>query len=306
MVEVGIMTASLASFRDSSTDAPPSSRVLLALLAVYVLWGSTYYGIAIAVHTLPPILMAGMRFVVAGGVLYGALRLRGAPVPRPAEWRNALISGALLFGGGNGFVVLAERTMPSGLTSIVIASTPIVAVIVSLAWGERPRPLEWLGVMIGIVAVGWLCSEGSIAGMLRISPILLLAPISWTLGSFASRSLKVASGPMGAATQMLAGGAVMIPLGFAIGEHLPAAFEWRGALAWIYLVVFGSLVGFTAYAYLLRNTRPALAMSYAYVNPVVAVILGTALGGERLPLRALTAGAAVLGSVCLISVGGKK
>jgi drug/metabolite transporter (DMT)-like permease len=111
---------------------------------------------------------------------------------------------------------------------------------------------------------------------------------------------------MGAATQMLAGGAIMIPLGFAIGEHLPAVLAWRGTVAWIYLVVFGSLVGFTAYAYLLRNTRAALAMSYAYVNPVVAVVLGTALGGERLPLRALAAGAAVLGSVCLISVGARK
>jgi drug/metabolite transporter (DMT)-like permease len=111
---------------------------------------------------------------------------------------------------------------------------------------------------------------------------------------------------MGAATQMFAGGAVMIPIALAIGEHVPAVLEWRGVVAWIYLVVFGSLVGFTAYAYLLRNTRPALAMSYAYVNPVVAVLLGTVLGGERLPLRALTAGAAVLGSVCLISMGGKK
>lgn len=300
------MTAALATSPVDNTAAPPSSRVLLALLAVYVLWGSTYYGIAIAVHTLPPILMAGMRFVVAGGVLYGALRLRGAPVPTAVEWRNALVSGALLFGGGNGFVVLAERTVPSGLTSLVIASTPIVAVIMSLAWGERPRPLEWLGVTIGIFAVGWMCSDGSIVNMLRISPVLLLAPISWTLGSFSSRTLKVAAGPMGAATQMLAGGAIMVPMAFAIGEHLPTVFDWRGAVAWIYLVIFGSLVGFTAYAYLLRNTRPALAMSYAYVNPVVAVVLGTAFGGERLPLRALTAGAAVLGSVCLISVGGKK
>jgi len=300
------MTAALASTHDGTIDAPPSSRVLLALLAVYVLWGSTYYGIAIAVQTLPPILMAGMRFLVAGAVLYGVLRMRGAPAPTRIEWRNALVSGALLFGGGNGFVVLAERTVPSGLTSIVIASTPIVAVIMSLAWGERPRPFEWLGVTLGIVAVAWLCSEGSIVSMLRISPILLFAPISWTLGSFSSRSLKVASGPMGAATQMFAGGAVMIPIALAIGEHVPAVLEWRGVVAWIYLVVFGSLVGFTAYAYLLRNTRPALAMSYAYVNPLVAVLLGTALGGERLPLRALTAGAAVLGSVCLISMGGKR
>ena len=290
----------------SHKSAEASSRVLVALLAVYVLWGSTYYGIAIVVRTLPPVLMAGARFIVAGGVLYAALRLKGIKAPIRAEWRNALLTGALLFGGGNGFVVLAERTVPSGLTSLVIASTPIVAVIMSLAWGERPRPLEWLGVTVGLTAVTWLCTEGSIAEMLRISPVLLLAPVSWTLGSLASRTLKVASGPMGAATQMLAGGAFMIPLAFAIGEHLPVAVEWRGAVAWIYLVVFGSLIGFTAYAYLLRNTRPALAMSYAYVNPVVAVVLGTFLGGERLPMRAFAAGAAVLGSVALISLGGRK
>ena len=291
---------------DRRAIAPPSSRVLFALLAVYVLWGSTYYGIAIAVRTLPPILMAGTRFIVAGAVLYAFLRLRGVKAPARAEWWSALVTGALLFGGGNGFVVLAERTVPSGLTSLVIASTPIVAVIMSLAWGDRPRPLEWLGVMVGLAAVAWLCSEGSIADMLRMSPILLLAPVSWTLGSLSSRSLKVASGPMGAATQMLAGGVFMIPMAFAIGEHLPVSLEWSGAVAWAYLVVFGSLVGFTAYAYLLRNTRPALAMSYAYVNPVVAVVLGTVLGGERLPVRALTAGAAVLGSVALVSLGGKK
>ena len=292
--------------RPSHESAEASSRVLMALLAVYVLWGSTYYGIAIVVRTLPPILMAGARFIVAGGVLYTVLRLKGVKAPTFAEWRGALLTGALLFGGGNGFVVLAERTVPSGLTSLVIASTPIVAVIMSLAWGDRPRPLEWLGVSIGLTAVTWLCTEGSIADMLRISPVLLLAPVSWALGSLASRTLKVASGPMGAATQMLAGGAFMIPLALAIGEHLPVAVEWRGAVAWIYLVVFGSLVGFTAYAYLLRQTRPALAMSYAYVNPVVAVVLGTFLGGERLPVRAFTAGAAVLGSVALISLGGKK
>ena len=287
-------------------EAAPSSRVLFALLAVYVLWGSTYYGIAIAVRTLPPVLMAGMRFIVAGGVLYAALRLKGVKAPPLAEWKSALVTGALLFGGGNGFVVLAERTVPSGLTSLVIASTPIFAVVMSLAWGERPRPMEWLGVTVGLTAVAWLCSEGSIADMLRISPVLLLAPISWTLGSLSSRTLKVASGPMGAATQMLAGGAFMIPMAFAIGEHVPVTFEWRGAVAWAYLVIFGSLVGFTAYAYLLRNTRPALAMSYAYVNPVVAVVLGTVFGGERLPVRAFTAGAVVLGSVALISLGGKK
>jgi drug/metabolite transporter (DMT)-like permease len=290
----------------AATDAPPSSRILLALLAVYVLWGSTYFFIAIAVRTLPPFLMAGARFIVAGGVLYAILRLRGVAAPAPREWRNALVSGLLLFGGGNGFVVLAERTMPSGLTSLVIASTPIVAVLMSLAFGERPRPLEWLGVTIGLAAVTWLCSEGSIAGMLRVSPILLLAPISWTLGSFASKTLKVSAGPMGAATQMLAGGAAMIPLAFALGEHVPAELEWRGVAAWAYLVVFGSLVAFTCYAYLLRNTRSSLALSYAYVNPLVAVVLGTVLGGERLPVRALGAGAAVLGSVCLISMGGKK
>src|SRR5689334_13479512 len=242
------MTATLASSADTTTDAPTSSRVLVALLAVYVLWGSTYYAIAIAVHTLPPILLAGMRFVVAGGVLYSVLRLRGAPAPTAVQWRNALVSGALLFGGGNGFVVLAERTVPSGLTSLVIASTPIVGVLMSVAWGERPRPFEWLGVTVGILAVGWLCSEGAIASMLRVSPILLLAPISWVLGSFSTRTLKVAAGPMGAATQMLAGGTAMVPMAFAIGEHLPTIFEWSGAFAWIYLVVFGSLVGFTAYA----------------------------------------------------------
>lgn len=291
---------------DSRVETPTGSRVLLALLSVYVIWGSTYYGIAIVVRTLPAILMAGARFMVAGGVLYAALRLKGVKAPTSTEWRSALLTGALLFGGGNGFVVLAERTVPSGLTSIVIASTPIVAVVMSLAWGDRPRALEWLGVTLGLTAVAWLCTEGSVADMLRLSPFLLLAPVSWTLGSLSGRSLKVASGPMGAATQMLAGGALMIPMAFAIGERFPVSLDWRGAVAWVYLVIFGSLVGFTAFSYLLRNTRPALAMSYAYVNPVVAVVLGTAFGGERLPVRALTAGAAVLGSVALISLGGNK
>jgi drug/metabolite transporter (DMT)-like permease len=300
------MSIAAADSHVSRSEGPSSTRILIALFAVYVLWGSTYFVIAIAVHSLPPILMAGTRFIVAGAVLYGALRLRGVTSPSRVSWRNALVSGTLLFGGGNGFVVLAERTVPSGLTSLVIASTPIVAVLMSLAWGERPRALEWLGVTVGIAGVAWLCSEGSIAAMLRVSPILLLAPISWTLGSFSSRSLPLAQGPMGAATQMLAGGAVMIPMGFLIGEHVPTVLEWRGVVAWAYLIVFGSLVAFTAYAYLLRNTRPALALSYAYVNPVVAVVLGTMLGGERLPVRAFTAGAAVLGSVCLISMGGRK
>jgi drug/metabolite transporter (DMT)-like permease len=301
------MSLAQAVSRDSvNEDGPSRSQILLALLLVYVLWGSTYYGIAIAIRTLPPFLMAGARFIAAGGILYAVLRARGAVRPSPTEWRNAALSGTLLFGGGNGFVVLAERTVPSGLTSLVIASTPIVAVIVSTAWGERPRAVEWLGVFVGLGAVAWLLTDGSIADMMRMSPILLLAPISWSLGSFSTRSFPIPKGPMGAATQMLAGGAVMVPLALLMGERAPSVFAWSGVAAWAYLVVFGSLVAFTAYAYLLRNTRPALALSYAYVNPVVAVVLGTVLNGERLPLRALTAGAAVLGSVCLVSLGGKK
>jgi drug/metabolite transporter (DMT)-like permease len=291
---------------ENTAQAAPSSRVWVALLAVYVLWGSTYFVIAIAVRSLPPLLMAGTRFLAAGAVLYAALRLRGVRPPDAAEWRSALITGALLFAGGNGFVVLAERTVASSLTALIIASTPIFAVLLSLAWGDRPRPLEWLGVTVGMGAVAWLCTDGSVASALRVSPILILAPISWTLGSLAGRSLKIAKGPMGAASQMVAGGAFTLPIAFAVGERVPSSVAWQGVLAWGYLVVFGSLVAFTAYAYLLRNTRPALAMSYAYVNPVVAVILGTTLGEERLPMRALSAGAAVLGAVYLISVGGKK
>jgi drug/metabolite transporter (DMT)-like permease len=275
-------------------------------VAVYVLWGSTYFAMAIAVRTLPPVLMGGSRFAVAGGILYAILRLRGVPAPTLSNWRAGLVTGALLFGGGNGFVVIAERTVPSGLTAIVLATTPIWATVLSLVWGERPTGLEWTGVLLGMIAIVWFGTDGSVTRALGVAPILLFAPASWTLGSLASRRLDLARGPMGAATQMLSGAALMLAAGPLLGETLPRAVSGDAWLAWLYLIVFGSLLGFTAYGYLIRHTRPALAMSYAYVNPIIAVFLGSMWGGERFSPRVLLASAVVLIAVCLISLGSRQ
>lgn len=287
------------------TPAPPRPNsavytplVLTALGLVYVVWGSTYFGIKVAIETLPPLGMLGIRFLVAGALLYGFLRWRGAPNPTREEWRASAIVGALLLLGGTGFVTLAERDVSSSVAAMVIAVSPLFASLFARLFGERTTGREWLGIAIGLLGIVLLN-----LGDLRATPLgaflLILAPLCWTFGSMWSKRLPLPKGLMGSAAEMVAGGVLLLLLSAVFREpwHTPST---ASLVALAYLVVFGSLVAYSAYLYLLEHTRPAVATSYAYVNPVVAVILGVGFGGETLTGLGWAALAVIIGGVVLV------
>ena len=277
------------------------ASVLFSLLAVYVIWGSTYFAIRVAVTAWPPLLLVGLRFILAGGLLFTFLRLRGAPVPTRQQWLHAGLVGLLLLGGGNGLVAVAEQWVSSSLAAALVATAPLWVALFSGLSGHWPSRGEWLGIGVGFLGVILLNLEGE----MRANPLgaiaLVLAPFSWAVGSVLSRRLKLPAGPMASATEMLTSGLVVTAAGVLTGERL-TALTLPTVGAWLYLVVFGSLVAFSAYVYLIRTVRPALALSYAYVNPVVALGLGLALGGEKLTAVGLAGVGVILVGVVLITL----
>ena len=297
----------------TSTDGrskAPRGLVITAFAAVYLIWGSTYLGIRFAVETLPPFLMGGARFLISGVILYVWLRATGTSTPSKINWRRAAIAASLLLGIGNGGVNWAEQKVPSGLTALIIAGTPVWFALFD--WlrpgGLRPTAQTALGIVVGfsgvVLLVGsrsaWQGGAADIAGVAA----LVLASMAWAIGSlYAKYADKPESPLMTAAQQMITGGAILSLAGLLLGET--STFEWskvsmRSLMAFAYLTLIGSLVGFTAYAWLLKATTPARASTYAYVNPVIAMFLGWALGGETLTGRMLVAaGIIVLGVVII-------
>jgi drug/metabolite transporter (DMT)-like permease len=290
------------------------TKLALAFASVYLVWGSTYLAIRFAVETIPPYLMGGGRFVISGIVLYLWARWRGAPAPSRREWRDAAVVGTLLLAGGNGAVGWAEQRVPSGITALLVASVPMWMVLID--WGrphgKRPSKVVGVGLLIGLVGVGVLAAPGfSGAGGSATAfgaVVLILGSIAWAAGSIYSRQgARPASAEMSTAIQMITGSIALMIIGVAAGElgrFHPAAVTTRSFLGWAYLVTFGSLVGFTAYSYLLRETTPAKATTYAYVNPVVAVLLGWAFAGEPITMRTVVAAGIILASVAMISLAG--
>ena len=286
-------------------------RLVLALAAVWLIWGSTYLAMRVAVAGLPPFGMAGTRFVLAGAALLAIVRARGEPMPSKRAWLIAVPVGALLFLCGNGLVVVAEQTLPSSVAAVVCATTPLVASGLSALRGERPKRVEVIGMVLGIAGVALLGIGSPLAGAGLRGLLVLFAPIGWAIGSLVARSESAKESGAGrglgaAGAHMIAGGVWMLLMSLVLGEHLPAAVAWRSVAAWGYLVVFGSLVGFSAYSWLLAHSRPAVAMSYAYVNPVIAVLLGAALGGETLGWATLGATVMIGGGVMAAVVIGRR
>lgn len=290
------------ALRVTSVPASRAARltptVLLCLALVYVLWGSTYFGIKVAIESLPPMGMLALRFLAAGALLYAFLRWRGAPRPTAREWRASALVGLLLLGGGTGLVTLAERDASSSVAAMVIAVSPLFASLFARLWGERTSRREWVGIGTGLVGIV-LLNVGELRATPLAAALLILAPLCWTFGSQWSRRLPLPAGLMGSAAEMLTGAVLLGFLSVVMGERwgtpTPASL-W--ALA--YLTVFGSLVAYSAYMYLVAHTRPALATSYAYVNPVVAVLLGVGLGGESLTGLGWEALAVILAGVVLV------
>ncbi|HET7585091.1 MAG TPA: drug/metabolite exporter YedA [Gemmatimonadaceae bacterium] len=297
---------------DSASHAPSRALVIAAFAAVYIIWGSTYLAIRFAIETIPPFLMAGVRFLIAGTILYVWARARGVARPVRGMWVSATIVGALLMLGGNGAVVWAEQSVPSGVASLLAGTTPLW--MVGFDWargdGERPRPSVFAGLALGLAGIAVLVGPSHLGGggvSLVGAVVLLIGSLAWATGSLYSRYALVPRDPfLATGMQMLAGGVLLVIAGLATGEqaqvHL-AHLSLKSVLAFSYLVVFGALVGFTAYLWLLRVSTTARVSTYAYVNPVVAVVLGWAFAGEPLTARTLVAAAVIVAAVVLITTG---
>ena len=295
---------------------PSRARVYAAFAAVYVIWGSTYLAIHFALETLPPFLMAAARFLVAGGLLYTWARLRGVPSPGRPEWRSAVVVGGLLFLCGNGAVVWAQQYVPSGVAALLVATEPILFVLLfGMRRRERPRRTVMIGLALGLLGVAVLIGPGKLLGGGRVDAtaalVLVAGAFCWAVGSLLSRSSRMPESPaMATAVTLLGGGALLLVASVLRGELAtfdPTAVSGRSLLALFYLISFGSLVAFTAYLWILRVATPARAATYAYVNPVVAVLLGWAFAGESLTARMAIAAAIIVGSVALIiQAGGER
>ena len=277
--------------------------VVLTLLAVYLVWGSTYLAMRVALQGFPPFIMAGVRFVVAGTALFLYLRARGAPLPARRPSAAAVLVGALLLVGGNGGVALAEQHVASGLAALGVATVPLWAVLFGGLWRQWPRRLEWGGLALGFSGIVLLNLQGDLRANPAGALALLVAAGSWALGSVWSQHLSLPAGAMGTAVEMLGGGVLLLLCGVLFGERLSGAPSGAAMGALLYLIVFGSLVAFSSYGYLLRHVPPPLATSYAYVNPLVAVGLGAALAGERVTPVELLAMPVILAGVGLVALG---
>ncbi len=279
--------------------------MLAALLSLYLIWGSTYLAIRIGVETFPPFLMAGVRFIVAGSLLFVVLRLRGHAAPTRAQWGGAALVGLLLLVGGNGMVTFAEQWVASGLAALVIATTPLWAALFAGLWGKWPARSEWVGLGLGFAGVAMLSLESDFRANPWGAVALFIAPIAWAFGSIWSQRLPMPVGMMSSAAEMLVAGVVFFVISLALGEHLNAMPSAQSIGALVYLITFGSLIAFSAYVYLLNHVRPALATSYAYVNPVVAVILGVALAGEHITWLGVVAMLVILAGVAALGAARK-
>ena len=299
-------------------QSAPTGRVVLAFAAVYLIWGSTYLAIRFAVETLPPFMMGGVRYGLAGVLLYGWLRARGAPRPTAKQWRTAAVAGGFLLLGGNGLVNWSEQFVSSGVTALIVGTVPIW--FVTLAWlgpdREAPNGPEIGGIALGLAGVALLVS-GSLediaihgATTTQVSwgiLALVVATVSWAIGSLYSRRAPMARPTLLAtAMMMIAGGTALLLAGIALGEPRgfdPRAVSARSLAALAFLIVFGSIIAFSCYVWLFQVVRPALAGTYAYVNPIVAVLLGWALAGETITSGMAVGAALIVGAVVIAERG---
>jgi len=294
----------MASPADAGAQGARSGFVVLALLLVYLVWGSTYLGIRLALEggALPLTMVSGGRFIVAGTLMYAVLRWRGVPAPTRRQWPNVVMMGATLLLLGNGMVVLAERDVSSGLAATAVASVPLWMALFSALRGQHASRGEWIGIVIGFLGVVWLNAGSSLTATPTGLVLLLIAPLGWAFGSIWSRGRDLPSPFMTAAAQMMCGGVLIFLAGLLIGERPHTLPTPQGLLAVAYLCVFGSIVAFTAYVWLLSHVRPALAGSYAYVNPVIAVALGAWLGHEQFSASDIGAMAVILAGVVVVTL----
>lgn len=293
--------------------SPPLRAYVLAFATVYLVWGSTYLAIRVAVGSMPPFALAAVRFALAGSLLFAFLRLRGAAWPTRRQWRDAFISGAFLLLGGNGLVTWAEQTVPSSVTALIIGAGPVFVVLVEWAWpgGRRPTPTTFCAMILGFAGVAWLAAPWekgetgatSLAGLAAI----LFACVSWAIGSIYGRHVRDPAPPfVAAAAQMLAGSVSLAFVAGLRGEFGAWDISATTSASWLafgYLVLVGSLAGYSAFVWLVKHSTAARTATYAYVNPVVAIFLGWLLLDETVDARTLAASAVILGAVAMVTLG---
>jgi drug/metabolite transporter (DMT)-like permease len=297
----------------NQVTAPSRRALILAFAVIYLVWGSTYLGIRVAVESMPPFLMAGMRFAIAGVLLFSFLKMRGAAWPTLKQWKHQAVIGIFLLLGGNAVVSWAEQRTPSGIASLIIGASPVF--MVALDWirpaGKRPTFGLVAGVGVGIAGIALLLGPDAIPAGYRPPTLYLVAlfgsALSWWIGSFYSKHTATGTPlAMGSAMQMVSGSLMMVLTGLLLGEGSAFSLSKITPQSWVafsYLTIVGSLVAFPVYIWLLEHSTPAKVSTYAYVNPVVAVILGWAILGEPINLRIVLAAAVIIGAVAIITIG---
>ena len=289
----------------------PRWLVILCFAAIYIIWGSTYLGIGLAVQSMPPHIMAGIRFVISGAVLFAFMRWRGVPMPKLIHWRSALIIGIFLLGLGNGSVAWAETMIPTGLAALIIAITPLWMVLMESMrpGGIKPHGGIFIGITLGIVGMLLLIGPAALGfdrplNLLGVA-IILSASLSWAFGSIYSRHAQLPESPlMLTGMEMLLGGAFLLGMSVVFGEWNEFHFAQVTTISWLalaYLILIGSFLGFSAYVFLLQVSTPAKVSTYAYVNPVVAVFLGWAVNGEQVTPITFVASAVIVIGVAIIT-----
>jgi drug/metabolite transporter (DMT)-like permease len=281
--------------------APSGWFIACCLFSVYVIWGTTYLAIKIGIEGAPPFFLIGTRFVVAGGLLLGWQALRGRPMPPAKQWRGAILIGFLLLVVGNGGVAVAEHWVSSGATVALISVMPLATALWSGAFGELPRRPEWAAIILGAVGTAVMLMGRDLQTSPAGTLLILLSATCWSLGTVLSRRLDVPHGPTGFGAEMLAAGLMALAISLGLGEHWVLPHSPRVWWAWAYLVLFGSVIGFSAYRFVVERVSPTLAATYAYVNPPVALFVGWWLGHESFSPNTLLGLPIVLGAVALLA-----
>lgn len=284
-----------------------SILIVLALFCTYFIWGSTYLAIRFGIESFPPFLMGGVRFTVAGVVLFFVMRYLGAPMPSKQEWLGAGVVGLLLPAFGNGTVCYVQQTVSSSVAALSIATAPIWMAIFSSIWGHKITAKEWLGIAIGLVGIVLLNLGGSFEGDFMSAFLLIFAAASWSFGSVWGKHLAMPKGLMGAACQMLVGGIALLLVSAYAGESWPKVVSAKSWGALIFLIILGSLIAYSAYQYLLKTVRPLVASSNTFVNPIVAFGVGIWLAGERVSaVEMIALGVILVGVFLVLSVTNNK
>jgi drug/metabolite transporter (DMT)-like permease len=284
-------------------SSPKRSQILIALLAVYIIWGSTYFAIKLALPDYPPFLLTGIRLLIAGCVMLAFVRYKNYPMPSRSQWQPLIVLAAVMTVFASALVNVAEQTVSSGVVAIGVAAMPLWAGFFAALRSYHPSKIEWSGLLLGFLGVIWL-NAGS---ELRVSTTGLLcvlaAPMAWAWGSMWSKDQDLPDPMVSSAWQMLIGSVMSLAIGFALGERISHTPSMHGTLAMLYLTVFGSIVAYSAFVWLVKHVRPALATSYAYVNPPIALLLGVTILHEPLNSHTLVAMILILISIGIVTLG---